>query len=58
MVAFALKNQKIPVSAQYQTPEMLQVLVDLVEVLVDLINSPVVIDTNFVTMEPDLDLVD
>ena len=52
-------------SAQYQTPEMVEVLVDLVEVpvdlvevLVDLVDSPVVVDTSFVTMEPYPDLVD
>ena len=58
MVAHVLKNQEIPVSAQYQTLEMVQVLVDLAEVLVDLVDSPVVVDTTFVTMGPYPDLVD
>ena len=51
MVAHVLKNQKIPVSAQYQTLEV-------VEVLVDLVDSPVVVYTDSVTMEPYPDLVD
>ena len=50
MVAHVLKNQEIPVSAQYQTLEV-------VEVLVDLVDSPVVVDTDFMTMASYPDLV-